>query len=77
MYLPVYPFLRVKQKVEMPDPYLVMTLRLPHPLESERVAVKSKPYPGRWTTYIVVGDGEEIDDELFSCVAQAYSLSDR
>ena len=48
-------FQRVKRKAELPDPYLVVTLGLPFPLESDRVAVKSEPYPGRWTTHIVIG----------------------
>ena len=46
-------FARVKRKAELPDPFLVVTLGLPEPLESKRVAVKSEPYPGRWTTHIV------------------------
>ncbi len=46
---------RVRRKTELPDPYLVITLGLPYPLASERVAVKTEPYPGRWTTHIIVG----------------------
>ncbi|MDY5972229.1 MAG: DUF5655 domain-containing protein, partial [Butyricicoccus sp.] len=42
-------FARVRKKAELPNPYLVITLGLPYPLESERVAVKTEPYPGRWT----------------------------
>ena len=68
-------FARVKRKTEMPSPYLVITLGLPYPLESERVAVKTEPYPGRWTTHIVVGTPDELDDELFCWVAQAYGFA--
>ena len=70
-------FLRAKRKADLPDPYLVVTLGLPFPLESERVAVKSEPYPGRWTTHIVIGSMSEIDDELFDWVRQAYAFSER
>ena len=70
-------FQRVKRKAELPDPYLVVSLGLPFPLESDRVVVKSEPYPGRWTTHIVVGSREEVDDELLSWVSQAYSFSER
>ena len=50
-------FLRVKKKRELPDPYLVITLGMPYPLESSRAAAKTEPYPGRWTTHIVIGNG--------------------
>ena len=69
-------FQRVRKKAELPNPYLVITLGLPYPLESDRVAVKTEPYPGRWTTHIVVGSAEEIDDELLSWAEQAYSFSE-
>ena len=57
-------FARVKKKKELPDPYLVVTLGMSYPLESSRVAVKTEPYPGRWTTHIVLGDEKEVDGEL-------------
>jgi len=69
-------FQRVRKKADLPDPYIVITLGLSYPLESNRVAVKTEPYPGRWTTHIVVGTTEEIDDELFSWVQQAYDFSE-
>ena len=65
-------FLRVKKKADLPDNYFVLTLGLPIPLESDRVAVKTEPYPGRWTTHIVVSSPSEIDEELFSWIEQAY-----
>ena len=68
-------FARVKKKKELPDPYLVITLGMPHPLESPRVAVKTEPYPGRWTTHIVVGEVGDIDDELLSWVREAHDFA--
>lgn len=65
-------FARVKRKAALPDPYLVITLGLPYPLDSSRVAVKTEPYPGRWTTHLVVGAVSELDGELFAWVKQAY-----
>ena len=70
-------FARVKRKAELPNPYLVITLGLPCPLDSDRVAVKTEPYPGRWTNHIVIGNADEIDDELFSWIHQAYVFSER
>ncbi len=65
-------FLRVRRKADLPDPFLVLTLGLPFPLESDRVAAKTQPWPGRWTTHLVLGSGEETDEELFEWVRQAY-----
>lgn len=69
-------FARVKKKAELPDPYLVVTLGLPYALASDRVAVKTEPYPGRWTTHIVVGAPTELDGELWEWVRQAYEFAE-
>lgn len=69
-------FARVKKKAYLPDPYIVITLGLPYALDSDRAAIKSEPYPGRWTTHIVIGDTGEIDDELISWIKQAYVFSE-
>lgn len=52
-------FLRVRKKADLPDPYIVITLGLFYPLESSHVVGKTEPYPGRWTTHIVIGSVEE------------------
>ena len=67
---------RVRKKAELPDPYIVITLGMPYPLESERVAAKTEPYPGRWTTHIVVGMEAELDEELFAWVECAYEFAE-
>ena len=66
---------RVKRKAELPDPYMVITLGLSYALNSPRVAVKTEPYPGRWTTHIVVGSQAELDDEFWTWVDQAYEFA--
>ena len=68
-------FARVKRKTELPMRFIVITLGLPAPLDSERVAVKTEPYPGRWTHHIVVNKPEELDDELLSWVREAYDFA--
>jgi len=70
-------FLRVKRKAELPDSYFVLTLGLPYPLESGRVAVKTEPYPGRWTTHIIISKMSDLDEELFAWVGQAYMFSEK
>ena len=68
-------FLRVKKKAELPDSFFVLTLGLPYALESERVAVKTQPYPGRWTTHFVISRLSDLDEELFDWVRQAYAFA--
>ena len=68
-------FARVKRKDELPMRFIVITLGLPAPLDSERVAVKTEPYPGRWTHHIVVNKPEELDKELLSWVREAYDFA--
>ena len=65
-------FLKVRKKAELPENYFVLTLGLPAPLESARVAAKTGPYPGRWTTHFVISDPSDLDEELLGWVAQAY-----
>lgn len=68
--------MRVKRKTELPDPYIVVTLGLPYPLESGRVAAKTEPYPGRWTTHFVIGSTGDLDQEFFAWVREAYDFSE-
>lgn len=68
-------FARVRKKAELPEVYIVVTLGLPYPLDSQRVAVKTEPYPGRWTTHFVVGDASELDEEFWAWTAQACEFA--
>ena len=70
-------FLKVKKKAELPDDYFVLTLGLPAPLESDRVAVKTEPYPGRWTTHFVISSSSDLDEELFDWIAQSYQFAQK
>lgn len=69
-------FLRAKRKADMPDPFITLTLGLPCPLESERAAVQTEPYPGRWTVHIVIGKKEEIDEELLNWIGAAWTFAE-
>ena len=68
-------FLRVKKKAELPNNYFVLTLGLPMPLESNRVAAKTEPYPGRWTTHFVISDLSDMNEELFGWIESAYCFA--
>ncbi len=69
-------FAKVKRKAELPEGYIVITIGLPAPLESDRVAVKVEAYPGRWTHHIVVSKPEELDEELVSWIREAYAFAE-
>ena len=69
-------FARVKKKAELPEGYMVITLGLHGPLDSERVAAKTEPYPGRWTHHFVVSKLEELDEEMLSWIKDAYDFAD-
>ena len=68
-------FLRVKRKADLPERYFVLTLGLSEPLTSDRVAVKTEPYPGRWTTHFVISSPSDLDEELFGWIEQAYQFA--
>ena len=64
--------LRARRKAELPKPWLTVTLGLPCRLESPRAAICTEPYPGRWTTHIILASPEEVDSELLRWVDEAY-----
>jgi len=68
-------FLKVKKNAELPQDYFVLTLGLPAPLESDRVAAKTEPYPGRWTTHFVISRPSDLDKDLFDWIEQAYHFA--
>jgi hypothetical protein len=70
-------FTRVRKKAELPRGFLTLTLGLPAPLDSPRVAIKTEPYPGRWTQHIVLSAPEELDEELLSWLRDAYDFAKR
>ena len=70
-------FARVKRKAELPERWLTLTLGLPYPLVSERTAVQTEAYPGRWTTHLVLGSEGELDEELMTWLDEAYAFSER
>lgn len=68
-------FLKVKKKADLPEDYFVLTLGLSAPLESDRVAAKTEPYPGRWTTHFVISSPSDLDEELFDWIEQAHQFA--
>lgn len=68
-------FLKAKKKAELPEDYFVLTLGLSAPLESDRAAAITEPYPGRWTTHFVISSPSDLDGELFDWIEQAYQFA--
>ena len=69
--------LRVLPKKQLPPHFLVLTLGLPYPLGSPRIAAKTEAQPGRWTHHIVLSGAEELDAELLDWLRQAYEFGSR
>ena len=69
-------FAQVKRKAELPAGWLTLTLGLPAPLDSPRVAVKCEPYPGRWTHHFVLSSQEALDGEMMAWIRASYDFAD-
>jgi len=54
---------------------MTISFGLSHWNESPRIDVATEPYPNRWTHHIMVGSGEEIDDELMGWIREAAEFS--
>ena len=68
---------RVLRRALLPPHYLVLTLGLPYPLDSPRIAVKVEAQRRRWTHHIVLGTESELDKELMGWVHEAYMFGNR
>lgn len=68
-------FTRVKRKAELPENWLTLTLGLPAPLDSPRVAAKCEPYPGRWTHHFILSSADELDGELMAWIRASYDFA--
>ena len=68
---------RVLPKRLLPPHYLVLTLGLPYPLDSTRIAAKTEAQPGRWTHHIVLGGASALDAELLEWIRLAYEFGNR
>jgi len=70
-------FTPVRKAKDRPDPFLTVTFGLPYRKESPRIDVATEAYPNRWTHHVIIGNAEEIDDELLSWIAEAAEFAER
>lgn len=67
--------LAVRRKKDLPSPYLTVTFGLAYPVEHPRIAVKTEPYPNRWTHHVVIGQPEDVDEELLAWLKEAAEFA--
>lgn len=70
-------FTPVRKAKDRPDPFLTITFGLPRRVESTRINAAAEPRPGRWTHHVMIGSGEEIDDELLAWIREAAGFAGR
>ena len=60
---------------ERPETWMTVTFGLCYRKESPRIDVATEPYPGRWTHHVMVGNAEEIDEELIGWIREAADFA--
>lgn len=70
-----FAFVSLRPMRGCPEVFLILTLGLARRLPSPRVAVAVEPYPGRWTHHFILSSPEQLDDELWGWVREAYEFS--
>lgn len=73
--LALYAALREGIMSRWPEVFIVLSFGLGRELRSERIFAAVEPYPGRWTHHMCVTDTAELDDELFSFLAEAHEFA--
>lgn len=68
-------FLPARRAKDRPKTFITVTFGLHRRENSPRIDQASEPYPGRWTHHMVIGNPEEIDDELMAWVKEAYDFA--
>lgn len=64
-----------RRKKGWPEEYMMLSFGLSYEKTSPRVAQAVQPYPNRWTHHVIVEKEEELDDELFGWLDEAYEFS--
>lgn len=67
--------LPVRRKKDWPRHCLLVTFGLVHRVDHQRIAVAVEHYPNRWTHHVVVSSIEEMDQQLFTWIKEAYDFA--
>lgn len=68
--------LPARRKKDWPKHCLLVTFGLAHRVDHQRIAVVVEPYPNRWTHHVVVSSMEELDQQLFAWIKEAYDFAE-
>ena len=69
--------LPLRRKKDWPKVFLQLSFGLEYRLESPRIAVAVEPYPNRWTHHVLLTSPEQLDEELFGWLEEAYDFAQR
>lgn len=67
--------LPIRRRKDWPAHCIVLTLGLPAPLDSPRIAMAVEPYPGRWTHHILIDAPDQIDAQLLAWLQEACAFA--
>lgn len=70
-----FAFVSLRRMKGCPEVFLILSLGLGRRLDSPRVAVAVEPYPGRWTHHFIISEREQLDDELWGWVREAWEFA--
>lgn len=60
---------------ERPEVWMTVTFGLGYHKESPRIDAAVEAYPGRWTHHVMVGNPDEIDEELLGWIREAAEFA--
>ena len=69
--------MRPLRRALLPEHFIVLTLGLPYPLSSPRIAAVTEVRPRRFTHHIVLSSPAELDGELMGWVREAWEFGQR
>lgn len=69
-------FTPVRKAKERPAVWLTLTFGLGRRLDSPRIDTAVEPYPGRWTHHLMIGNAEEVDEEVLNWLREAASFAE-
>ena len=64
-----------RRKREQDAGQIGLTLGLPAPVTSPRIAEAIEPYPGRWTHHLLLSSPADLDPELLDWLDEAYRFA--
>lgn len=70
-----FAFVSLRKMKGCPEVFIIVSFGLSHRLDAPRIRMAVEPYPNRWTHHVIVGQVEEIDDELMGWLTEAHDFA--